>query len=113
MDNSTNVNENIPDIGDLISKLTSDPSMMRQISQIAESFKGVTETQTHGDEIPVKTVDNHTHLFNALKPYLNAERRAILEYITQFLEIMRLLELSGVNLGSLIPILTNNKISEE
>jgi len=109
MDN--NINDNTPDIGEIISKLTSDPNMMRQISQIAESFKGTPEI--NNEEHSVNNIDTHTNLFNALKPYLNAERRAALEYIIQLFNLIRMLELSGINIGSLIPLLNTNKISEE
>ena len=109
MDN--NINENTPDIGEIISKLTSDPNMMRQISQIAGSFKGTPEI-SH-EEHNTHTIENHTNLFNALKPYLNAERRAMLEYIIQLFNLIKMLELSGINIGSLIPLLNTNKISEE
>lgn len=134
MDN--NINENTPDIGELIGKLTSDPNMMQQISKIAESLKGTsTSSDVHdsddGEAIAASamhapkhnqhshrnfSIDNHTHLFNALKPYLNDERKSTLEYIMQLFSVIKLLEMSGLNLNSLIP--TNlksnpNDISEE
>lgn len=151
MDN--NKNENMPDLGEVLSKLTSNPEMMQQISKLAESFKSSSpptpdidddndyeaiETMArrpglrtqhppklpHPDNKKPKNphfnVDQHTHLFKALKPYLNAERRETLEYIMQLFNIIKLLEMSGINLGNLIPAFNTtsadsntNELSEE
>lgn len=129
MDN--NINGNTPDIGELISKLTSDPAMMQQISKIAESFKNTSSTPNSVgfDEEGVETsarpnlneshfsMEHHTHLFNALKPYLNDERKVTLDYIIQLFSVIKLLEMSGINLNNIIPAFNipfhHNEISEE
>jgi len=108
MDNNTTT----PDIGEIVSKLTSDPAMMQQISKLAETFKTADANPTAA---PVQEkhhgINDHTHLFNALRPYLNAERAAMLNYIIQLFNIINLLEMSGVNLNGLLPVF--NTISEE
>ena len=105
-------NLNTPDIGEIVSKLTSDPAMMQQISKLAETFKApATDTAAPIQEKHHGSINDHTHLFNALKPYLNAERTATLNYIIQLFNIINLLEMSGVNLNNLLPAF--NTISEE
>ena len=105
MDNNTNT----PDIGEIVSKLTSDPAMMQQISKLAETFK--TADPTPVQEKHHGGINDHTHLFNALRPYLNTERTATLNYIIQLFNIINLLEMSGVNLNGLLPAF--NMIAEE
>lgn len=137
MDN--NLNQNTPDIGDILAKLTSDPSMMEQISKLAESFKNTSsepnveetnaEIDSPDDSVPASSItgksnnfniDNHAQLFKALKPYLNSERKETLDYIIQLFNVIKLLEASGFNLNKIIPTFNNtstthnkNEISKE
>lgn len=137
MDN--NSNQNTPDIGDIFAKLTSDPSMMEQISKLAESFKSTSsvpnieetnaEIDSPDDSVPASSItgksnnfniDNHAHLFKALRPYMNPERKEMLDYIIQLFNIIKLLETSGLNLNKILPTFINtstthnkNEISKE
>lgn len=112
-------NQTTPDISGILSKLTADPSMMQQISQLADTLKGNNGQGDSGSEPPQTAdslnfnIDNHTNLFHALKPYLNDERRSALDNILQLFNIIKLAEMSGLNLGNLFPNMNINKSNSE
>ena len=124
MDNNTS--GGTPDLGELVSRITSNPDMMKQIAQLAGAFKSdITEPEdveaitNRPEEEAIATIaplearrepdrrppnagfNEHAKLFHALKPYLNPDRREKLEYILQLFNIITLLEASGINIGNL------------
>lgn len=94
-------------MGNLLGTLMGNPTMLAALPTLAENLAPLLGTMTHGTgsgqgATRPHTVDRHTALLCAVKPYLSPRRREAAETVIRLCRIWDALERSGISLTGLL-----------